>query len=349
METKRIDVELKATAGDLQAVFSTFGVADHDNDVTLPGAFEDGAPVRLLPAHNWAHYMIGKGTIRTDNTRALFDGRFFLNTAEGRNWYESIKADDGELQQWSYGFDVVDAEPGVFEGQPVRFLKKLRVHEVSPVTLGAGIGTATLAVKELDLEERAVWSAAFINDLPDSAFAVIEAGGEKDEDGKTTPRSLRHFPHHNAQGAIDLPHLRNALARAPQSPLGDRALPHLKRHASAEGVGESADSQTHDHADLPYAEHIAAVLDDVAKLATRSSDRNELLAKEGRRLSAATRRHLHALMEQMHTINGQVEQLLAEDEPEAAPKADPNSDLQAIYAQFQQFTHRHRDVIGVLE
>ena len=66
-------------------------------------------------------------------------------------------------------------------------------------------------------EDKATWSAAFINDLPDSAFLYIESGGEKDEDGKTKPRNLRHFPYRDADGAIDLPHLRNAIARIPQS------------------------------------------------------------------------------------------------------------------------------------
>ena len=70
-----------------------------------------------------------------------------------------------------------------------------------------------------EVEERATWDTAYINDLPDSAFLYIEPGGKKDSDGKTTPRALRHFPYKDASGAIDLPHLRNALARIPQSNL----------------------------------------------------------------------------------------------------------------------------------
>lgn len=66
---------------------------------------------------------------------------------------------------------------------------------------------------------KAIWSARFINDLPDSAFLYIEPGGEKDDEGKTKPRSLRHFPYKGADGKVDLPHLRNAIARIPQSKL----------------------------------------------------------------------------------------------------------------------------------
>jgi len=64
-----------------------------------------------------------------------------------------------------------------------------------------------------DLIEEAKWTRAYINDLPDSAFAVIEPGGKKDETGRTVPRSLRHLPYKDASGKVDIPHLRNAWAR----------------------------------------------------------------------------------------------------------------------------------------
>lgn len=62
----------------------------------------------------------------------------------------------------------------------------------------------------------AEWTAAYINDLPDESFAYVEPG-QKDEGGKTTPRSLRHLPYRDKDGKIDPPHLRNALARLPQT------------------------------------------------------------------------------------------------------------------------------------
>lgn len=79
-------------------------------------------------------------------------------------------------------------------------------------------------------EDRAQLSTAKINDLPDSDFAYIEPGGEKDDEGKTTPRSLRHFPIH------DEAHVRNALARAPQSPFGEKAMPKIKAAAKKFGI-----------------------------------------------------------------------------------------------------------------
>lgn len=89
---------------------------------------------------------------------------------------------------------------------------------------------------------KALWSTAMINNLPDAAFAVILPGGKKDSEGKTTPRSLRMLPHHSAgvksaseNGSVDLPHLRNALARLDQSnmPSAQKATAraHLMAHA----------------------------------------------------------------------------------------------------------------------
>lgn len=64
----------------------------------------------------------------------------------------------------------------------------------------------------------AEWTSGYINALPDSAFLYIAPGGEK-EAGKTKPRTLRYFPFRDEKGAIDLPHLRNAIAQAPKAKL----------------------------------------------------------------------------------------------------------------------------------
>jgi hypothetical protein len=74
--------------------------------------------------------------------------------------------------------------------------------------------------QELDYETKkqfAVWTTKTVNDLPDSAFLYVQPGGSKDSEGKTVPRSLRHFPYKGSDGKIDLPHLRNAIARIPQA------------------------------------------------------------------------------------------------------------------------------------
>lgn len=89
----------------------------------------------------------------------------------------------------------------------------------------------------------AEWANAYMNDLPDSAFLYVEAGGEKNGDGKTTPRSLRHFPYKDASGKVDLPHLRNALARIPQSSLPDDVKEQATGKAKKILAGEKEDME----------------------------------------------------------------------------------------------------------
>jgi len=97
-------------------------------------------------------------------------------------------------------------------------------------------------------EEAKKWTRKFINSLPDSAFAVIEPAYPE----KTDNKNARHLPHHDGEGDLgknksnanlDLPHLRNALARMSQiKPITDsisaedlqkKAESHLNRHKDA--------------------------------------------------------------------------------------------------------------------
>jgi HK97 family phage prohead protease len=112
-------------------------------------------------------------------------------------------------------------------------------------TSSNGVGAVTVSVPDAD--DRAVWSTSYVNDLPDSAFLYIEPGGSKDGEGKTTPRTLRHFPVKDKDGKVDMPHVRNALSRIPQSNLPQsvkdlcttKAQKMMSSEASAEPPRES--------------------------------------------------------------------------------------------------------------
>lgn len=146
----KLDVK-DASEGMVEAVFATFNVVDHDGDLTLPGAFHDGASVRISAYNHtsWGGALpVGKGIISQTDTDARMVGEFFTNTTHGRDTFETVKQ-LGELGQWSYGYDVLDSSHGVHDGNNVQFLKDVEVHEVSPVLLGAGIGTYTVSAKGL--------------------------------------------------------------------------------------------------------------------------------------------------------------------------------------------------------
>ncbi|GEM_PF-3336569 len=80
--------------------------------------------------------------------------------------------------------------------------------------------TKFLAIAAVNESESEKWTVEYINDLPDSAFLYIEPGGEKDEEGKTVPRRLRHLPYRDKENKIDLEHLRNAIVRLSQENTG---------------------------------------------------------------------------------------------------------------------------------
>lgn len=221
MDVKQLDqVRIKnADKGEVSAVFSRFEVIDHDGDVTLPGAFTDGQKVRISAYNHesWGGALpVGKGFIRTTDTEAILEGQFFLGTTAGRDTFETVKQLD-DLGEWSYGYDTDEAAPGTHDGQQVQFLKKLTVHEVSPVLLGAGIGTRTLATKGRQMGESTIeykaairphtsqvtnreWDAAAVesgisDDASVSQLRSVYAW--VDSNGDPEAKSSYKFPHHH--------------------------------------------------------------------------------------------------------------------------------------------------------
>lgn len=180
-----IEFKLSGDAGQFEATFSLFNAKDLDNDVTVPGAFTDGAEVRIAQwGHNWAAPAIGKGVIHADETKAWVEGQFFLNTQAGKDTYETVKG-LGSLQQWSYGYDVKAAEKGEFDGERVRFLKELAVHEISPVMLGAQPLTETTAIKEAKVGARnAAADLKMIQGMHDTTTALGADCGAKSRKGR---------------------------------------------------------------------------------------------------------------------------------------------------------------------
>lgn len=151
-KTFRAAIELKAEGqeGEFTAVFATMNVIDWHDDVTEPGAFDEQNVIVEPWNHGWT-LPAGKGVIRSDAEKAWIDGQFFIDTESGRETYRTVK-NLGPLAEWSYSFDILESGEGEFEGTKVRFLRKLDVVGVGPVTRGAGIGTQTVMIKHKDGE-----------------------------------------------------------------------------------------------------------------------------------------------------------------------------------------------------
>lgn len=162
--------------GAFEAVFTTFGVVDKDGDVIDRGAFDDGARVPLLLAHRSADLPIGMGTITTRGDEGLISGRFFTETAAGREARATVKALTGAgiTQELSHGFLIKETrEPSPSERAmgAMRGIPRIQPIEVSLVLRGAGENTRVLSVKEehpeLTLEEQYALLRERLNDFVD--------------------------------------------------------------------------------------------------------------------------------------------------------------------------------------
>jgi len=150
------------------------------------------------------------------------------------------------IASWADAMEAAEDGPKSPWGTSIAQFKEL--YEVNE----AGDGW----VERAKTGDKAKWSGAYIGSLPDTAFLLIESGGEK-KDGITRPLSLRHLPVRGKDGAIDLGHLRNALARMSQmkdkegnsfpaatiDKLREKARKLLAESQKARGEGQGVDGE----------------------------------------------------------------------------------------------------------
>lgn len=311
MDTKGLRVEIKDEAkGLVKAVFATFNTIDSHRDVTLPGAFEDGAemPISSYGHTSWDGALpVGKGTIRSTSKEAIFEGQFFLETTGGRDTFTTVK-ELGALGQWSYGYDAVDYSFGEFDGQKVRFLNKQKVHEVSPVLLGAGVGTRTVSAKSAvpgspatagrpiaphDCEvtsrswDGAKTAAAIADDARPSELRTVYAwvDGEGDPEAKA---SYKFAHHHGVGGPANTRACLMGIARLNDPTKGgvpdaDRVgvYKHLASHLR-DGDIEPPELRPQPGGSMKFHEEGHAVLAAVSSYIDRASEVLALRARKGR-------------------------------------------------------------------
>jgi hypothetical protein len=188
MKTKTLTIEAMDEAGKGLARIATLSAVDHDGDTYLPGAFswkEGGQQwCSILPAHDGRATPLGKARVYEDADAALAELFFNLEIPAAKSWHSAIMfdlANGGPVQEYSYGFDTIDADFQMRGADRVRLLKRLDVHEVSPVLKGAGIGTRTLAMKGASLKEEHFASligglGELADALPADASAISATG-----------------------------------------------------------------------------------------------------------------------------------------------------------------------------
>lgn len=160
MKIKSLTIEKMDEAGTGRARIAQLSAVDSDGDTYAPGAFTwkqgGGQWCQILPAHDRRAMPLGKAWIHEEGDWAVADLFLNLNTDDGKDWYETLKFDLAKgqpVQEWSYGYQVLDADFQQRNGQNVQVLKKLDVDEISPVIRGAGVGTGTLSIKSAEMKE----------------------------------------------------------------------------------------------------------------------------------------------------------------------------------------------------
>lgn len=190
IERKTIAAAIKAAGddGSFEAVIATFGVVDSDGDIVEHGAFND-AVVSVLPSHDASSVPLGKARIEERGELAVAVGQFNLEIEAARDWSAALKFDlatPPSVQEWSWGFNVLEADADTVEGEQVRRLVGVDTREVSPVLRGASIGTGTLSAKgdgddPPPLVDRIKSVAGDVEELVELIREVAEGRKEKDQ------------------------------------------------------------------------------------------------------------------------------------------------------------------------
>ena len=178
MATKTFKAAMTAEGdeGHVMAAFSVFNIRDEGNDVVLPSFFTDGQEVAMAAwGHDWWSLPPGKGVIKVQDDRATFDGHFFMDTQQGAEHYRTVKAMGG-LQEWSFGFDILESKTGDFDDddddRQARYLVRGETFEVSPVLIGMNRETYTEAIKS---------HRQSYNDQGDAALTAVASWIERTE------------------------------------------------------------------------------------------------------------------------------------------------------------------------
>ncbi len=247
------------------------------------------ADVRFLAQHDPATVMARTkaGTLKLSVDKVGLRTEARLNPSDPDVQRLAVKMRDGNIDQMSFGFEVVRdefAEEEVhdeFDDGPtlVRTLKEVRLWDVSPVTFPAYPATdGQLAGIEVPAEVRshveelrkaipahstdtsdASWDGpAAVAAMPNEASVLRYChawfeGGDADPDAKSSYK----FPHHRTEGGpAILGGVRNGLSRLPNAdiPDSDRAgvERHLRRHLddASRAMGVPVEDLMHETPDL---------------------------------------------------------------------------------------------------
>lgn len=205
MQTKHITVGLKAADDDkpegrFTGYASVFGNKDSYGDVIVKGAFseslasygENGAGIPCYWSHQMSDPMMNIGhtvSAYEDEHGLKVDVQLDLDNPNGAYTHKLIQ--EGRVSQMSFAFDIEDfAFAQSEELGDYMELRKLKIHEVSVVQVGANQSTELLAVKERIAQLKDGRSLSKSNEgqlreaisLIESVLSSLDEPGDDDDD-----------------------------------------------------------------------------------------------------------------------------------------------------------------------
>lgn len=186
VKTKTVDIAVKADdpagEGQFTGYASVFGNKDSYGDVVLAGAFAEslasygpngsGIPVYWRHRMDDPYMLIGQTIEAKEDDRGLFvHVQLDLSINNGAQTYKLLKA--GLVKQMSFAYDVIEGAYVETEDDWYYELRKLAIHEVSVVPVGANQETEILAVKSAALAVAAGVKAGQI--VPAAAKAELKS------------------------------------------------------------------------------------------------------------------------------------------------------------------------------
>lgn len=189
MQIKSITIEKMDEAGTGRARIAQLSAIDKDGDTYAKGAFSwmdgGGQWVQIIPAHNKQAMPFGKAWLHEEGDWAVADFTLNLDTQAGKDWYAALAFDlktGNPVQEWSFGFQTLKSARVQRGNKSARELQQLKVFEISPVLVGAGVGTGTMGIKSAELKEAAF--APLIGSLAELAEAVAADPAVLSETGR---------------------------------------------------------------------------------------------------------------------------------------------------------------------
>lgn len=152
---QKFEIKSVSEEGTFIAYGNVFNVLDHNNDITISGAFtrsiqehkDNGTMPKFLAQHGHTSMPIGIITdMYEDDIGLVFEGKFALGTQAGREAYELAKM--RAIDEFSIGFITVDSVKKISNGKQIRELLELSVKEISLVTFACNPNSKIIEIKE---------------------------------------------------------------------------------------------------------------------------------------------------------------------------------------------------------